>query len=159
MAKKSFNTNNLVIICEGTETEQPYFEFLANKVQYRFDGIKVIPSPKDKLAADEMRANINRGLRKLASEKKEKAKKAPLYILHIENEPNIDANYNKYKHAPAKYVREAYLWMKIDGYSEAWAIYDLDDTDDPEHLAHECAKDLINNTPSLYKAVSKNGCC
>lgn len=154
MAKKSFNTNNLVIICEGTETEQPYFEFLANKVQYRFDGIKVIPSPKDKLAADEMRANINRGLRKLASEKKEKAKKAPLYILHIENEPNIDANYNKYKHAPAKYVREAYLWMKIDGYSEAWAIYDLDDTDDPEHLAHECAKDLINDTPSLYKAFS-----
>lgn len=119
MAKKSFNNNNLVIICEGTETEYPYFEFLVNKVQNRFDDIKVIPSPEDKLAAIEVRANQNRRMKKLASENNEKAKKTPLYVTLSETEHDIDANYDLYKQAPAKYVREAYLWIKNKKYSEA----------------------------------------
>lgn len=154
MAKKSFKTNNLVIICEGTETEQPYFEFLANKVRNQFDDIKVIPSPKEKLAAAEVRANQNRRMKKLASENNEKAKKAPLYVTRLETEPNIDDNYNLYKQAPAIYVREAYLWTKNDVYSEAWAVYDLDDTDDPDHSVHKRAKNLIDSNPSLHKAFS-----
>ena len=154
MAKKSFKTNNLVIICEGTETEQPYFDFIANKVQDRFNDIKVIPSPEDKLAAEEVRLNQNRRMKKLASENNEMAKKAPLYVTLPETEPEIDANYDKYKQAPTKYVREAYLWMKNKGYTEAWAVYDLDDTDDPDHSIHECAKKLMDNTPSLHIAFS-----
>lgn len=154
MPKKLFNTNNLVIICEGTETEQPYFDFIANKVQDRFNDIKVIPSPEDKLAAEEVRLNQNRRMKKLASENNEKAKKAPLYVTLPETEPEIDANYDKYKQAPTKYVREASLWMKNKGYSEAWAVYDLDDTDDPDHSIHECAKKLMDNTPSLHIAFS-----
>lgn len=154
MAKKSFYTNNFVIICEGTETEQPYFEYLANKVRDQFVDIKVIPSPKEKLAAEEVRANQNRHMKKLASENNENAKKAPLYVTLFETEPDIDANYDMYKQAPAKYVREAYLWMKDKGYSEAWAVYDLDDTDDPDHSVHECAKNLMDNTLSLHNAFS-----
>lgn len=154
MAKKSFKTNNLVIICEGTETEQPYFEYLANKVRDQFDDIKVIPSPEEKLAAEEVRANQNRRMKQLASENNERAKKAPLYVTRPETEPEIDANYDKYKQAPAKYVREAYFWTKNDVYSEAWAVYDLDDTDDTDHSIHECAKKLMDNTPSLHIAFS-----
>lgn len=154
MAKKSFNTNNLVIICEGTETEQPYFEYLANKVRDQFDDIKVIPSPKEKLASEEVRASQNRHMKKLASENNEKAKKTPLYVTLFETELDIDANYDMYKQAPARYVREAYLWMKDKGYSEAWAVYDLDDTDDPDHSVHIRANELISNTPSLHKAFS-----
>jgi len=154
MAKKSFKTNNLVIICEGTETEWPYFEFLANKVRGRFDDIKVIPSPKEKLAADELRTNRNRVLRRLASENNGKVKRFPLYMTLKENEQDVDANYAKYKQAPAKYVREAYLWIKEHGYSEAWAVYDLDDTDDPDHSVHERAKCLMDDTLSLHIAFS-----
>lgn len=155
MAKKSFKTNNLVIICEGTETEYTYFEFLVNIVQNRFDDIKVIPSPEDKLAAKEVRANQNRQMKKLASENNEKAKKTPLYVTLSETEHDIDANYDLYKQAPAKYVREAYLWIKNKEYSEAWAVYDLDDTDDPNHSIHKRAKELIsNNISSLHKAFS-----
>ena len=154
MAKKAFNTNNLVIICEGTETEQPYFEYLANKVRDQFDDIKVIPSPKEKLASEEVRASQNRNMKKLASENNEKAKKTPLYVTLFETELDIDANYDMYKQAPARYVREAYLWMKDKGYSEAWAVYDLDDTDDPDHSVHIRANELISNTPSLHKAFS-----
>lgn len=153
MAKKKFNTNNLVIICEGTETEYPYFEFLVNQVQNRFDDIKVIPSPEDKLAAKEERANQNRRMKKLASENNEKAKKTPLYVTLSETEHDIDTNYDLYKQAPAKYVREAYLWLK-KGYSKAWAVYDLDDTDDLDHSVHQCAKELIESSPDLHKAFS-----
>lgn len=154
MAKKSFQTNNLVIICEGTETEQPYFEYLAKKVRDQFDDIKVIPSPEEKLAAENVRKNQNRHMKKLAAENNEEAKKTPLYVTCIEDEDNIDANYDKYKQAPAKYVREAYLWIKNKGYSEAWAVYDLDDTDDPDHAVHKCAYELIKKNSSLHKAFS-----
>lgn len=154
MAKKLLKTNNLVIICEGTETEKPYFDYLANKVRDQFDYIKVIPSPEEKLAVEKVRANQNRRMKKLASENNEKAKKAPFYIIQEETEDDIYTNYDKYKQAPANYVREAYLWMKNNGYSEAWAVYDLDDTDDPDHSVHECAKDLMDNTPSLHIAFS-----
>ena len=86
MAKKSFKTNNIVIICEGTETEQHYFEYLANKVRDQFDDIKVIPSPEEKLATEEIRRNQNRHMKKLASENNEKAKKTPLYVTLFETE-------------------------------------------------------------------------
>lgn len=155
MAKKSFNTNNLVIICEGTETEQSYFEFLTQKVRDKFDDIRVVPNPEEKLAAEKLRAGQNRRLKRLASENNEKAKKAPLYITFVETEPDVDTNYNKFKKAPAKYVREAYFWMKNNGYSEAWAVYDLDDTDDPNHSIHKRTKEFIsNNISSLHKAFS-----
>lgn len=154
MAKKSFNNNNLVIICEGTETEYPYFEFLANKVRNQFDDIKVIPSPEDKLAAEKLRTSQKRRIRRLASENNEMAKNPHFYVCQEENEGDIDTNYKQYKQAPAKYVREAYLWMKNNGYSEAWAVYDLDDTDDPDHSVHKRANDLINSNSSLHKAFS-----
>ena len=147
MAKKSFKTNNLVIICEGTETEYPYFEFLANKVRGQFDDIKVIISPEEKRALDNQRASQNRRKRNLALENF-------FYVLKEENEGDIEANYELYKQAPAKYVREAYLWVKNEEYSEAWAVYDLDDTDDKDHSKHRRANDLICNNPSLHKAFS-----
>lgn len=149
MAKKSFKTNNLVIICEGTETEWPYFEYIKDKVQYKFDDIKVIPTPEDMLASKKIRKEETRKLKKLAG-----SNKGPnLYVTLIESENDVDINYNKYKRAPAKYVREAYLWLK-EGYSKAWAVYDLDDTDDRDHSVHQCAKELIKSSPDLHKAFS-----
>ena len=135
MAKKKFNTNNIVIICEGTETEWSYFEYIKNKVENNFADIKVVPSPEDKDTLQELCKSENRKLKKLAHQTKEPPKKYPLYVTLVENENDVDTNYNKYRRSPAKYVREAYLWLK-EGYSEAWAVYDLDDTDDPDHSVH-----------------------
>lgn len=154
MAKKKFNTNNLVIICEGTETEYPYFEYIKDKVQTNFDDIKVVPSPDDKDALQNLRKSEKGKLRKLVSKDKESQKTPHLYITLEESEDDVDKNYDKYKQAPAKYTREAYLWLK-KGYSEAWAVYDLDDTDDPDHSVHKCANELIENSPfRLHKAFS-----
>lgn len=154
MAKKKFDTNNLVIICEGTETEWPYFEYIKNKVKHNFADIKVVPSPEDKDTLQELCKSENRKLKKLAHQTKEPPKKYPLYVTLVENENDIDANYEKYKQAPAKYAREAYLWLK-NGYSEAWAVYDLDDTNDLDHSVHQCANELIESLPSsLHIAFS-----
>lgn len=154
MAKREFKTNNLVIICEGTETEYPYFEYIKNKVKDNFVEIKVILNPDDKEKLDKLRESENRKLKKLAYQTNEAPKKYPLYVTLEENEDDVDANYEKYKQAPAKYAREAYLWLK-QGYSEAWAVYDLDDTNDPDHSVHQCANELIESLPSsLHIAFS-----
>ncbi len=154
MAKRKFNTNNLVIICEGTETEWYYFEYIKNKVENNFDDIKVVPNPDDNDTLQELRKSQNRKLKKLAYQNEESLKKYPLYVTLVECEDDIDANYEKYKQAPAKYAREAYLWLK-NGYSEAWAVYDLDDKDDPNYSVHQCANGLIcENRQFLYKAFS-----
>lgn len=154
MAKKKFNTNNIVIICEGTETEWPYFEYIKNKVENNFAAIKVVPSPEDKDTLQELCKSENRKLKRLAHQTKKPPKKYPLYVTLVENENDVDTNYNKYRRSPAKYVREAYLWLK-EGYSEAWAVYDLDDTDDPDHSVHQCADELlIENSPYIHKAFS-----
>ena len=153
MAKKKFNTNNLVIICEGTETEFPYFDYIKDKVKDDFDDIKVIPSPDEKLKLDQNLGKKNRKLKKIARQENECQKKCPLYVTLEESDDDVNENYNKYKQAPAKYAREAYLWLK-EGYSEAWAVYDLDDTDDSGHSVHQCAKELIESSPLLNKAFS-----
>lgn len=153
MAKKKFNTNNIVIICEGTETEWPYFEYIKNEVENNFADIKVVPSPDDKDALEELRKNENRKLKKLAHQTTEPLEKYPPYVTLVESENDVDTNYNKYRRAPAKYAREAYLWLK-EGYSEAWAVYDLDDTDDPDHSVHQCAKELMDSSPFLHIAFS-----
>lgn len=154
MAKKSFKDNNIVIICEGTETEYPYFEYIKDKVQTNFDDIKVVPSPDDKDALQNLRKSEKGKSRKLVPKDKESQKTPHLYITLEESEDDVDKNYDKYKQAPAKYTREAYLWLK-KGYSEAWAVYDLDDTDDPDHSVHKCANELIENSPfRLHKAFS-----
>jgi hypothetical protein len=151
MAKKTFKTNNLVIVCEGTETEFSYFEYLASKVESNFDSIRVIPSPEDRMAALASRADGKRRMKKLEAEGKSKDDKL-YYVTLAESEADIGANYAKYKQAPAKYVREAYLHLK--DYTEAWAVYDLDDTDDRDHKVHKRAKELVDSNPSLYKAFS-----
>lgn len=154
MAKKHFKTNNLVIICEGTETEFPYFEYIKEKIKNNFDDIKIVLSHEEKLALDKFREQENRKLKKIAYKDNECQKTYPLYITLEECEDDVAKNYDKYKQAPAKYVREAYLWLKVKKYSEAWAVYDLDDTDDLDHKVHQRANELVNGIPLLNKAFS-----
>lgn len=154
MAKKHFKTNNLVIICEGTETEFPYFEYIKEKIKNNFDDIKIVLSHEDKQTLDKFREQENRKLKKIAYKDNECQKTCPLYITLEECEDDVAKNYDKYKQAPAKYVREAYLWLKVKGYSEAWAVYDLDDTDDLDYKVHQRANELVNSLPLLNKAFS-----
>ena len=80
MAKKHFKTNNLVIICEGTETEFPYFEYIKEKIKNNFDDIKIVLSHEEKQALDKFREQENRKLKKIAYKDNECQKTCPLYI-------------------------------------------------------------------------------
>ena len=95
MAKREFKTNNLVIICEGTETEYPYFEYIKNKVKDNFVDIKVILNPDDKEKLDKLRESENRKLKKLAYQTNKAPKKYPLYVTLEENEDDVDVACNK----------------------------------------------------------------
>lgn len=157
MAKKQFSNKTLVIVCEGTETEYPYFSFFKEKLGYQYDDFRIIESRENldkinKLRSKENAKSINEARKRgLAPEQ---VKKPPYYLTLKESEDDVDANYKKYAQAPAKYVREAYLQMKQNGFAEAWVVYDLDDKDDKGHKNHNEAKDLIDKTGALNKAFS-----
>lgn len=147
MARKQFKTDNIVIVCEGNETEYMYFNYFRQKFSHRFSDFKVIASTEViKRISDE-----NKKLKKLA--KKSGDAYIPTYITLRESGDNANENYKEYRRAPAKYAREAYLWKRDKKYSEVWVVYDLDDTDDKDHEVHEKARSLIERE-SLHKAFS-----
>ena len=117
-AKKTYN-NNLVIVCEGTDTEYLYFseikEYVLANSQGRYNVIKVVPVPEETI--------------------KQKNPKRAHLIKRMNNEPQFhyyckfeasEADYNLYKTQPTRYVRETVLFMKEDGYTEGWAVFDND---------------------------------
>lgn len=74
MARKQFKTDNIVIVCEGNETEYMYFNYFRQKFSHRFSDFKVIASTEViKRISDE-----NKKLKKLA--KKSGEPYIPTYI-------------------------------------------------------------------------------
>lgn len=119
MARQQRTTyrNNIVIVCEGSETEATYFRQIQNYIETnfpaRFDEIKVVP-PKDK---NKLHPNTSR---------EERATHTPKITPYYELTDYTQTDYNNYCSQPVRYVREARLFMEMQGYVEAWAVYDLD---------------------------------
>lgn len=113
--------NNIVIVCEGSETEAPYFEALKAEVErmhpLKYAKILVVPVVEEKI-----KVSVNR------SDKKKRALKPAerTYWIHQEETQEL---YNEYCSQPVKYVREAELFMQRDGFVEAWAVFDHDNLD------------------------------
>lgn len=110
--------NNIVIVCEGSETEAPYFEALKAEVErvnpQKYAKILVVPIVEEQVIPSPSRAN----------KKKRKLKPSErTYWYHQEETQEL---YNEYCAQPVKYVREAELFMQKDGYLEAWAVFDHD---------------------------------
>lgn len=140
--KRSFK-NNLVIVCEGTDTEYLYFSELADDVRHnqpeRFGRIKVVPTPEEKAASDERRRAYKRRMRPGT---------APLMLYYVKEDMS-KAEYDKNRSQPARYVREAQLFMMEDGYSEAWVVFDKD-----IHPGHKRAWELAQSGPTVGIAFS-----
>lgn len=140
--KRSFK-NNLVIVCEGTDTEYLYFSELADDVRHnlpeRFGRIKVVPTPEEKAASDERRRAYKRRMRPGT---------VPLMLYYVKEDMS-KAEYDKNRSQPARYVREAQLFMMEDGYSEAWVIFDKD-----IHPGHKRAWELAQSGPTVSIAFS-----
>ena len=119
------HSNNLVIVCEGTDTEYQYFTDLKEYVMAhqpdRYCAIKVVPVPEERI--DRKNPKRNHLTRKLTN--------APQFHYYCKYEDNAE-DYALYCAQPTRYVRETALFMKEDGYSEGWAVFDCD-----QHPARE----------------------
>lgn len=121
------HSNNLVIVCEGTDTEYLYFSELRDYVLSYFSEnysvIKVVPVPEEIIK--EKNPKRSALVRKLNN--------VPQYHYYCKCEKTAEA-YALYRAQPTRYVREAALYMQEDGYAEGWAVFDNDN-----HPAHEAA--------------------
>lgn len=139
--------NNLVIVCEGTDTEYLYFYDVALYVQStqpeRFGLIKVVPSPKD---VSEMIVVRQAYKRKMRPDDRGGTHPECLYYV---KEDHSKAEYDKNKAYPARFVREAQLFLEEDEFTEAWAIYDKD-----IHPGHKRAIELANQDSRLHIGYS-----
>lgn len=141
--KKQTNNKNIVIVCEGSETEAPYFEALKSYVEHlcpsRFDKILVVPIVEEKIKAENRRTDRKKRTLKPAER---------TYWYHQEE---TDELYREYRAQPIKYVREAQLFMEKDGYVEAWAVFDHDNIDSNFRAK---AFDLASSVDNLNIAFS-----
>lgn len=129
--KRKTKENNIIIICEGSDTEYLYFEKIKECVSKTFPGkftkFRVLPDYKKKLS------NNNGKKQRSLLPSKENCK---YYALIDEDEM-----YESCKAQPIRYVREAQLFMEREGYSEAWAVFDKDTYLESNHKkAFEIAK-------------------
>lgn len=114
------NKKNIIILCEGTETEVRFFKDLRDYVNKhdpdRFSEIRIIPIPLDNISVNPR--NSHRKIRQLQPS-------STSFRYYIKEESNL-ITYNRYKAQPTRYVREVQLFMDEDGYVEGWAVFDKD---------------------------------
>ncbi len=140
-SRRKTNDNNIVIICEGADTEFLYFteikEFIEKHTPERFSKIRILPEFKAKLDTGKLEKKEKRNLLPSKDNKKYYAQ--------------TDELYEEYKAQPIRYVREAQLFMEHEGYSEAWAVFDKDTYQENDH---QKAFNIANENPNLKIAFS-----
>lgn len=121
------HSNNLVIVCEGTDTEFLYFselrDYVLSHFPERYSAIKVVPVPEEIIKEKNPKRRTQ--VRKLNN--------VPQFHYYCKYEKTAE-DYALYRAQPTRYVREAALFMQEDGYAEGWAVFDND-----KHPAHEAA--------------------
>lgn len=134
--------NNIVIVCEGSETEAPYFEDLQKVIETcspdRFTNIRVVPVNEEKVKRSPLRPASKRLLQPEYS-----------YWVQIESSKEL---YDENKAQPVRYVREAQLFMENEGYKEAWAVFDHDNF--PKRREAFAKAEEIDNLHIAFSSIS-----
>ena len=110
--------DSMVIVCEGTETEYPYFkELCSGNIN-----IKVVPKASEIITK---KAKLNRTTKRRNLVPCVNLQfTGPEYYVGL---PEIDSvTYDKYKSEPTRWVRAAQLFQEREKYYEAWAVFDMD---------------------------------
>lgn len=141
--KRSTNKNNIIILCEGTDTEFNYFtelkEYVEQTAPERFLNIKVVPGQSERIKNKNPKRNKKRKL-------KEDTETLPHYWCLYERS---EEEYEKYKKQPTRYIREVQLYMEDYGFTEGWAVFDKD-----VHPDHEFAFQLADSLFNVHIAFS-----
>ena len=143
--RKTTNKNNIIILCEGSDTEVKYFKgikkYLNANFPDRFSEIRIVPIIEEKINTD----NNRRPRRQLQPPHGISSSKR-----YWEKWEHSDEEYNKYKAQPTRYVREAQLFMEEDGFIEAWAVYDKDTFTSHKDAVELAASVNVNIAYSSY---------
>lgn len=135
--------DNIVVICERTETEFHYLKELKSIVEERLPGrfsdIRVIPTPEELAVCVKRNQAI----------KKRSLKGGDSSGRYYTQEEELPEDYERYKQQPTRYVREAQLYLIEGSYTEAWAVYDFDNFPD-----HAQARALAEEDERLHIAFS-----
>ncbi len=152
MAKRKFS-KNLLIVCEGTNTEPDYFRFIAENISYPNEIWTNIEISDNKTVPNDIpiQANTILGKRKKRqfanpNTRKEKDKNV-LKELYLDIYGVIEgtSKYEDIKAVPLRYVAQAQLIEQINQlYDELWGVFDKNGhTYHAE--AYERAKIIVNN--------------
>lgn len=117
-SRRNFQNNNIVILCEGTDTEVDYFQSIKKEVMSdsRFSIIKIVPIRESMIKTPNPKRNNSR------RQFNTTIPQWHYYELYEDDEES----YDRYKAQPLRYVREAYLFKREEGFVEAWAVFDKD---------------------------------
>lgn len=142
--RRTTNKNNIIILCEGSDTEVKYFKDIKKYVESnypdRFSDIRIVPV-KDEIIQPK---NNKRSRKQILPAQGQTSTKH--YWAKWEHS---DEEYEKYKTQPVRYVRETQLFMEEDGYLEGWAVFDKD-----TFTGHDTAFALAESIKGLQIAFS-----
>lgn len=137
--------NNIVIVCEGSDTEPFYLQDLKHYLKGRFDDVRIVPCNGEAKSAMS-RDKALKSSRKTRTTNPPNGNKSGKFYWVME-EDDLDS-YKQFNQQPIRYVREAQLFLR-QGYTEAWAVYDHDKFPD-----HATARMLADSDPALNIAFS-----
>ncbi|MBR2260713.1 MAG: RloB domain-containing protein [Paludibacteraceae bacterium] len=151
MARQSQNkslNSSIIIVCEGTETENEYLKVFADESVIE---CRVVPQPEeivDKAAKKNREKKIERQLK----EGDDDSFTGPEYYVGL---PEIDQKtYDEYRCEPRRWVRATQLFMERKGFSEGWAVYDLDNKSGRTEDQHRIAREDASKVENLFIAFS-----
>lgn len=130
---------NILIVCEGTNTEPQYFSSLKNLAQKAWSDshqLSISIKPKPKLEEETSSPKPS----------KHKTRRKKRTLKNVENEP-IHTIEDEYKAVPVRYVREAQQGLEDGVYEETWAVFDKD-----YHPKHQAAFELAQQEIAGKKA-------
>lgn len=146
--KKSLDNSSIVIVCEGTETENQYLKKLAEESVY--SEYRVVPEPNE-IVDKKAKKSRKRKVRQLEKGDSGVFTGSEYYV----GLPEIDEpTYNTYNCEPRKWVRATQLFMERQGYAEGWAVYDLDNKSGRTNERHRIAREDASRVENLHIAFS-----
>ena len=135
---------NMVIVCEDTHTAPLYLVHLTEQAIENgiWDAIEIYPAPPIIEEKSEFKKQPNPHKTARKKRKFEKSDEELDEWLNIVIE-------DTYKAQPVRYVRTAQKTMIEGGYTEGWAVFDLDG-----HAGHEQAAIIASQEPKVHIAFS-----
>lgn len=123
-SRKQFK-RTLLIVCEGSETEPNYFNYLKSIALEKeiWSSISIYPIPKQE---EGVTYQPNKRKKQKFKASKEEDNRFKAFLQQVYEATEAKQLYESYKSQPSRYVKEAQERIAEEGFDEAWAVFDQD---------------------------------